>query len=144
MGYYFFSWAIGLIIWGVIWGKVTNMILRNKGYNDDWFWWGFFFGFIAALVAATKTNQEMIKAANANRPTTEANELREYKKLLDEGIITTKEFDDKKKKILGTSEVEKKPEIKDQNTETFSEEDYKKAQQKMDEDINDWIKNLGK
>lgn len=120
------------------------MILKNKGYNDNWFWWGFFFGFIAALVAATKTNQEMIKAANASKPATEANELREYKKLLDEGIITAKEFDDKKKKILGTSEIEKKEEIKETKSQGLSEEEYKKAQQALEEDIENWMKDLNK
>ena len=42
------------IIGGVIWGIVCNKVLENKGYSVNWFWWGFFFGFLAVIVAATK------------------------------------------------------------------------------------------
>lgn len=45
---------IGFIIWGVVWGFATDAVIKNKGYDDNWFWWGFFFGFIATIVAATK------------------------------------------------------------------------------------------
>ena len=45
---------IGFIIWGVIWGYATKAVINNKGYEESWFWWGFFFGFIALIVAATK------------------------------------------------------------------------------------------
>lgn len=46
-----------LIIWiiqGVILGIATNKIIENKGYDENWFWWGFFFGLIALLVALSK------------------------------------------------------------------------------------------
>lgn len=42
------------IIYGTIWGVVTNKVIENKGYRENWFWWGFFFGFFALIVAATK------------------------------------------------------------------------------------------
>ena len=45
---------IGFIIWGVVWGYATNAVIKNKGYEESWFWWGFFFGFIALIVALTK------------------------------------------------------------------------------------------
>ena len=45
---------IGFIIWGVVWGYATKAVINNKGYDDNWLWWGFFFGFIALIVAATK------------------------------------------------------------------------------------------
>lgn len=45
---------IGFIIWGVIWGYATKAVINNKGYDDNWFWWGFFFGFIALIVAVAK------------------------------------------------------------------------------------------
>ena len=45
---------IGFIIWGVVWGYATKAVINNKGYDDNWFWWGFFFGFIALIVALTK------------------------------------------------------------------------------------------
>lgn len=47
-------YLIGVIIWGVIWGCATNAVIRNKGYDENWFAWGFFFGFIALIVACAK------------------------------------------------------------------------------------------
>lgn len=42
------------IIQGVVFGLLTNKILENRGYDDNWFWWGFFFGVIAMVLAASK------------------------------------------------------------------------------------------
>lgn len=42
------------VVWGVIWGIATNKVIENKGYYENWFWWGFLFGFIAFIVAITK------------------------------------------------------------------------------------------
>lgn len=41
---------------GVLWGFLTNKILEKKGYYNNWFWWGFFFGVIPCIVAALKPN----------------------------------------------------------------------------------------
>lgn len=41
-------------IQGSIWGWAVNKIIENKGYRENWFWWGFFFGIIALIVALTK------------------------------------------------------------------------------------------
>ena len=35
------------LIQGVIFGFAADQIVQNKGYDESWFWWGFFFGFIA-------------------------------------------------------------------------------------------------
>ena len=48
------AYIIGIIIWGIIWGFATNAVIHGKGYDENWFWWGFFFGFIALIVAACK------------------------------------------------------------------------------------------
>ena len=134
------EFIIMAIIWGIIWGNITNMILRNKGYNDNWFWWGFFFGFLATIVASTKTNQKVLEVIKPTLNTnTEANEIREYKKLLDEGIITKEEFEDKKKKILDIKNEIKTPELKN---EIFTEEDYRNAQKELSKDLKDWMRDL--
>ena len=39
---------------GIIWGWAVKKIVENKGYNENWFWWGFFFGILALLMALTK------------------------------------------------------------------------------------------
>ena len=51
-------WLIGVIIGGCIWGAITNAIISGKGYDENWFWWGFFFGFFAVLVALIKPRYE--------------------------------------------------------------------------------------
>lgn len=47
-------WIVYVVIYGCIWGFVTQKVIDNKGYSDNWFWWGFFFGFFATIIAATK------------------------------------------------------------------------------------------
>ncbi|MBQ9973561.1 MAG: SHOCT domain-containing protein [Oscillospiraceae bacterium] len=42
------------IIQGIIFGVATQTIIDNKGYYDNWFWWGFFFGLVALIVACAK------------------------------------------------------------------------------------------
>ena len=42
------------IIHGLIFGFVTKSVIEDKGYDDNWFWWGFFFGLIALIVACAK------------------------------------------------------------------------------------------
>ncbi len=47
-------WTIGYVFWGVVWGYTTKKVIENKGYSENWFWWGFFFGVIALIVAISK------------------------------------------------------------------------------------------
>lgn len=49
-----FTAILSACVAGCIWGVVTNKIIENKGYNENWFWWGFFFHFFALIVAATR------------------------------------------------------------------------------------------
>lgn len=43
-----------VIVQAIIFGFATKIVIENKGYDDNWFWWGFFFGIIALLVACAK------------------------------------------------------------------------------------------
>ena len=48
---------VGLrLAFSVFWGFVTYRLIVKKGYYENWFWWGFFFGIIAFIVALTKRN----------------------------------------------------------------------------------------
>ncbi|HCI63525.1 MAG TPA: hypothetical protein DFH97_00430 [Clostridiales bacterium] len=172
---YVIGYTIGLIISGLIFGFATKVVIKNKGYDDNWFWWGFFFGFIALIVACAKpqnvrysyspahgtalaaaareSHEKKILAAGgwrcacgsvnaayvsschcgrsksdvattqhkkelkaekqdehaklADTQADRADELdkaaaiKEYKKLMDDGIISQDEFDSKKKQLLG-------------------------------------------
>lgn len=146
-------YVIFVVIWGIVWGTVTNKVIDNKGYSENWFWWGFFFGFFALIVAATKPSITSSSAVstqsvqtNMDKKTLEAGgwkcscgrvnpsytgtcacgkskldapeavqarkeeeekklanlkKVREYKELLDSGVITQEEFEAKKEEILG-------------------------------------------
>lgn len=150
--------AIGF---GILWGKLTQKVIDDKGYSENWFWWGFFFGLIALIVAALKSpapqpssynqtsNSNLSRLADettrnkqiregywkcscgemnppylttcncgktANQAKKEITEitakantaaeldnlkmLKEYKELLDAGIITQEDFDKKKAELL--------------------------------------------
>ena len=143
--------VIGIIIWGVIWGVATNKVIENKGYDENWFWWGFIFGFIALIVAAAKPevrSSTPVPSSSASTSTpqqltsidqkTLANggwkctcgrvnpsytgtcscgkkkrdieeeqhleqlkKLKDYKELLDSGVISSEEYEKKKKELLG-------------------------------------------
>lgn len=162
------------LIVSVIFGYATQQVNRQKGYSSNWFWWGFFFGIIAFVIAcarpetayypesdddyeeeepeyygyirrtssmpAEKTvqpqklpggrwlcrcgrenapyvsscscgrnqrdvfNPEPPKVAPALSELTDEQDkalaIREYKKLLDDGIISEEEFEAKKKQLL--------------------------------------------
>ena len=43
-----------IIAQAIIFGVATKVVITNKGYTENWFWWGFFFGLIALIVACAK------------------------------------------------------------------------------------------
>lgn len=63
MGYFLGS-IIGIAIWGIAWGSATKIVIQNKGYDENWFWWGFFFGFIALIVACARPQNVSYTANN--------------------------------------------------------------------------------
>ena len=50
---------------GVAFGFACRAIIYNKGYSENWFWWGFFFGWIAIVVALTKPDIRSQQGYNA-------------------------------------------------------------------------------
>ena len=47
-------YLFGVIAWALIWGFATRTVIYNKGYSENGFWWGFFFGIIAFIIALSK------------------------------------------------------------------------------------------
>lgn len=86
--------GVAIILPCCIWGWAVNKVIKNKGYDENWFWWGFFFGLIALIVALTKP-QNSNSGNNTN-----FDEIKKYKELLDSGIITEDEFNRKKEDLL--------------------------------------------
>ena len=66
------------IIFSCVWGYVVQKIIYNKGYADDWFWWGFFFGIIALLAALSRSD-------NVNRYSTFVHSKSEEADMLSRG-----------------------------------------------------------
>ena len=99
----FFAVLIGQ---GCVWGWAVNKVVKNRGYDENWFWWGFFFGLIALIVALTKPQNTygQYKSTVACENGTNSDkfaEVKKYKELMDAGIITEEEFSKKKSEILG-------------------------------------------
>lgn len=152
-----------VIVQGMIFGFATQTIIDNKGYYENWFWWGFFFGLIPFVIACAKpqntrhspyrggglyqsaddlykkqmlneggwkctcgkiqasyvsscscgkSKQEILypqtnKKQEETKQSAIANEIsnaaaiKEYKELMDAGIISPEEFASKKKQLLG-------------------------------------------
>ena len=67
---------VGTIIGGIIWGVVVNKVIENKGYEENWFWWGFFFGIFALIIALTKQSVNTTKVViESSAPVKENMEL---------------------------------------------------------------------
>ena len=142
------AYIVSAIIVGIIFGCLTNSVIHGKGYDVNWFWLGFFFGFIPLIVALCqpqcepehreltraekeskgywqcsfcytmnppyysectqcgKTSAESAKQKQVKQQDeaefNNIQKLKEYKSLLDSGIITQEEFDKKKAEILNT------------------------------------------
>lgn len=49
-----FILLILFLVQGFIFGIAANAVIANKGYDENWFFWGFFFSFIALIVALSR------------------------------------------------------------------------------------------
>lgn len=161
------GYVIGMIIWSIIWGCAARAIVVNKGYDDEstkYFWLGFFFAFIAVIVAACRPQYQrgdysqsqlsllsreaeehkilsnggwkcdcgrlnynyctscacgrnkwevlakrqeaeekakVVVVKNNEPDKSAAQQIKEFKELYDSGIISSEEFETKKKQLLG-------------------------------------------
>ena len=106
---YGIGYIIGGVIVGIIFGCITKHINESKGYEGG-FAWGFWLSFIGIIVVACKpdnriyTQMQNQNAANssysANHGQSAADELKKYKELMDQGVITQAEFQAKKEQLL--------------------------------------------
>jgi hypothetical protein len=81
------GYLVVAIIWAIIWGVVVNQVIKNKGYEENWFLWGFFFSIFALIVALTKPDRNIMKAVV--EPTLQA-EKSKKKEVLVNGIFADK------------------------------------------------------
>jgi hypothetical protein len=92
--------GIGILVCGTF-GIISMVINMNKGYKGG-FWWGALLGILGIIVVAAKPSKKSGQSTVINPPVNQAEQLREFKKLLDEGVISQQEYDEKKKKIINS------------------------------------------
>ena len=97
---------------GLFFGLMTGAIASNKGRSAAWFWMGFcldIVGLIVVICLPNLNNKKPPVTSNMHEETIQNDsepqmdkfeEIRKYKELLDEGIITQEEFEAKKKELL--------------------------------------------
>lgn len=76
---------IVVLIYAVIMGFATQAVIENKGYKDNWFWWGFFFGLIALIVAVARP--QCVSSTGINMILTEEQEKKNELKRKDERML---------------------------------------------------------
>ena len=60
------EWLFYTLVYAVLMGFTTKIIINNKGYDDNWFWWGFWFGVFAVVVACAKPQNIKYTSSSIN------------------------------------------------------------------------------
>ena len=84
---------IVIIMFAIGCGFIAKGIARSKGRSGGWFWMGFWFDIVGIIIIACLPS---VKGRQPDR----FDELRKYKELLDEGVITREEYEAKKDELL--------------------------------------------
>ena len=114
-------WLVVVVVAAVVMGCVTKKINEDRGYSEG-FLWGFLLGVIGIVIVTcrpspdyyykNRTIRENTLSATppvyspqtpivGEKEVTDAEKIENFKKLLDDGVITEEEFQAKKKQILG-------------------------------------------
>lgn len=131
------------VIQGCIFGYATKKIIENKRYQENWFWWGFFFGIIALLVALSKPElhstyeeQSFLHGLTEDRIMREGGWECAYCHRKNEGIITTcscgKSKDETEEKIKKQKEAQNASQSPKNNSEINTIELLEKYKKLLD------------
>lgn len=95
-------WFISLIIAAGL-AFIPANIAKNKGYSFGLWWFYGWMLFIVAIIHVScisdkNANQVSIQTANSGQSV--ADELKKYKELMDQGVLTEEEFQTKKRQLL--------------------------------------------
>ena len=101
-------WIIFAFVWSIAWGAYCASTVSKKGYDAStaalYFFFGLMLTFIAALLAYAKEDLNVHSKDSINNsqlPTVNVPvELKKYKELYDQGVITEQEFQMKKEQLL--------------------------------------------
>jgi uncharacterized membrane protein len=82
-------------------GLIPANIAKNKGYSFG-LWW--FYGWMLFIVAIIHVqfipDKNVLQSSSATTNKSPADELKKYKELLDQGVLTEEEFATKKEQLL--------------------------------------------
>lgn len=94
-------WIVIYIVNGIIFGAITSYISRVKGYEKG-FAWGFWLGLIGLLVVGFRPSlkQDNVSTSIPVQKADNIEMLTKLAKLHEQGILTDKEFQQKKKELL--------------------------------------------
>ena len=77
-------------------GLVPGSIAKQKGYSFGlWWFYGFMIFIVAIIHVALIKDKNAPTQANSNGSMSKADELIKYKELLDQGLLTEEEFNQK-------------------------------------------------
>lgn len=96
------GYIIGGLVVAIVFGLITKHINESKGYQGG-FAWGFWLSVIGIIVVACKPDNRTNTQSQNNMPPSGqsvADEIKKYKELYDQGIITAEEFQTKKEQLL--------------------------------------------
>ncbi len=109
-----FSIAMSLVVCGIC-GAICMKIAEGKGRSESaWFWLGFVFGLWAVIVVAV-----LPKKVPASKEMIDVTVLREYKDLLDSGVISREEFERKKSELINHPEPTYSPPLANNSGSTW-------------------------
>ena len=80
---------------------IPAIIAKNKGYSFGLWWLYGWLLFIVAIIHVCLKPNKKAQQPPINAGQSVADELKKYKELKDEGVLTEEEFQAKKKQLLG-------------------------------------------
>lgn len=106
------AWILGATIAAFL-GLIPASLAQKKGYSFGLWWLYGWALFIVAIVHVSLIPEKKVESENIRQMSQETknivkspelkkiDELRQYKELYDEGILTSEEFEMKKRQLLG-------------------------------------------
>ena len=92
-----------------IWGLIAMNVADSRKMKGG-FWWGFFLGIVGIIVVAMRPNDNQRASNEILAKKLTANEtvknLKQYKELLDNGVLTQNEFNTIKSNLLWDGDPE--------------------------------------
>lgn len=109
------GYIVGGLVGCIVFGLICRAIVKSKGYegsDNHGFAWGFWLGIIGLIVCACKPNyldtyngRKMMESVPMNAQSAVSNssvaeELKKFKELYDQGVLSEQEYKAQKERLL--------------------------------------------